>query len=83
MVSQIRQCVKMYSTSKIGYKNDQMTGFSDNFKAKVALEALRGDKTVQQIAAKHHLHPTQVSDIKDLHAKIARLAMENDFCDKG
>lgn len=27
--------------------------FSDKFKATVALEALRGDKTVQEIAAKH------------------------------
>jgi transposase-like protein len=35
--------------------------FSDNFKATVALEALRGDKTVQEIAAKRQLHPTQVS----------------------
>ena len=31
--------------------------FTDQFKAKVALEALRGDKTVQEIAAKHQLHP--------------------------
>ncbi len=30
--------------------------FTDQFKAKVALEALRGDKTVQEIAAKHQLH---------------------------
>ncbi|WP_156505753.1 transposase, partial [Sulfitobacter sp. HI0054] len=29
--------------------------FTDQFKAKVALEALRGDKTVQEIAAKHQL----------------------------
>jgi transposase-like protein len=35
--------------------------FTDQFKAKVALEALRGDKTVQEIAAKHQLHPNQVS----------------------
>ena len=35
--------------------------FSDQFKAAVALEALRGDKTVQEIAAKRQLHPTQVS----------------------
>ncbi|WP_366524043.1 transposase [uncultured Tateyamaria sp.] len=35
--------------------------FTDQFKAKVALEALRGDKTVQKIAAKHQLHPNQVS----------------------
>ncbi|MGA9252868.1 MAG: transposase [Roseobacter sp.] len=33
--------------------------FSDKFKATVALEALCGDKTVQEIAVKHQLHPTQ------------------------
>ena len=38
--------------------------FSDKFKAAVALEALRGDKTVQEIAAKRQLHPTQVSTWK-------------------
>jgi transposase len=35
--------------------------FSDTFKAAVALEALRGDKTVQEIAAKRRRHPMQVS----------------------
>ena len=35
--------------------------FSDKFKATVALEALRGDKTAQKIAAKHKVHPTQVT----------------------
>ena len=35
--------------------------FSDNFKAVVVLEALRGDKTVQEIAAERQLHSTQVS----------------------
>jgi len=40
--------------------------FTDQFKAKVALEALRGDKTVQEIAAKHQLHPNQVSTWKRL-----------------
>ena len=35
--------------------------FSDQFKAAVVIEALRGDKTVQEIAAKRKLHPTQVS----------------------
>ncbi len=34
--------------------------FSDQFKAKVALEALRGDKTVQEIAA----NPNQVNTWK-------------------
>ncbi len=31
--------------------------FTGEFKARVALEALRGDKTVQEIAAKHRVHP--------------------------
>ena len=35
--------------------------FTADFKAKVALEALRGDKTIQQIAARHKVHPNQVS----------------------
>ena len=35
--------------------------FTADFKAKVALEALRGDKTIQEIAAKHKVHPNQVS----------------------
>lgn len=42
-----------------------MTGrrrrFTAEFKAKVALEALRGDRTIQEIAAKHQVHPNQVS----------------------
>lgn len=32
--------------------------------ARVALEALRGDKTVQEIAARHQVHPNQVSTWK-------------------
>ena len=35
--------------------------FTADFKAKVALEALRGDKTIQEIAVKHKVHPNQVS----------------------
>lgn len=83
--------------------------FTDQFKAKVALEALRGDKTIQEIAAKHQVHPNQVStwkrqavegmadvfsrggkgsgpseaEIKELHAKIGRLVVENDFLSQG
>ena len=38
--------------------------FTADFKARVALDALRGDKTVQEIAAKHKVHPNQVSSWK-------------------
>ena len=38
--------------------------FTAAFKARVAKEALRGDKTIQQIAAKHGVHPNQVSQWK-------------------
>ena len=34
--------------------------FTANFKKRVALEALRGDRPVQVIAAKHEIHPNQV-----------------------
>ena len=37
--------------------------FSGDLKAKVALEALRGDRTLQEIASKHQVHPNQVSDL--------------------
>ena len=38
--------------------------FTADFKAKVAPEALRGDQTIQQIAARHKVHPNQVGTWK-------------------
>ena len=38
--------------------------FTGEFKARVAVEALRGDKTVQEIASKHKVQPNQVSTWK-------------------
>ena len=44
---------------------------SADFKARVALEALRGDKTIQEIAVKHKVHPNQVSTWKRPHSALA------------
>ncbi len=38
--------------------------FTADFKAKVALEALHGDKTIQEIAIRYKVHPNQVSTWK-------------------
>lgn len=38
--------------------------FTGEFKAKVALEALRGERPIQDIAAKYGVHPNQVSTWK-------------------
>ncbi|MCX5946660.1 MAG: transposase [Cyanobacteria bacterium] len=37
---------------------------SPEFKAKVAMEAISGRKTIQEIAADHAIHPIQVSQRK-------------------
>jgi transposase-like protein len=72
------------------------------FKAKVALEALKGEQTLVELATRFQVHPNQITewkkqlldrapeifgkdqksegpDVKELHAKIGQLAMENDF----
>ena len=38
--------------------------FTATFKKRVALEALRGDRTIQAIAAQHEVHPNQVKHLE-------------------
>ena len=76
---------------------------SPAFKAKVAVDAVKGEKTLAELAKLHDVHPNQINDwknqlleraasvfgaesapqsavdLKELHAKIGQLALENDF----
>lgn len=42
----------------------QRKQYSAQFKAKVALEALRGHKSTNEIASEHGIHPTQLAQWK-------------------
>ncbi len=44
---------------------------SSAFKAKVALDAIRGDKTLAELAKLHDVHPNQITDWKNQWLKGA------------
>ena len=49
--------------------------FSNEFKARVAIEAIKGRKTISQIASEFEVHPTQVNNWK----KQAMAGIKNGF----
>jgi transposase len=56
---------------------------SASFKAKVALAALRGDKTLAELAEQFDVHPNQISDWKQQMQENASLVFGGDRPDKG
>jgi transposase len=50
---------------------------SPAFKAKVALEAMRGDKTIAEIASQYEIHPNQIMQWKKQLAEEAAGIFEN------
>ena len=55
--------------------------FSAEFKAKVALEAIKGHQTVAELATKHELHPTQIAAWKrEAVEKLAKVFDEKGMC---
>jgi transposase len=50
--------------------------FSGEFKAKVALEAIKAHETINQIATRHEVHPHQVTQWKQQLLQQAPMAFE-------
>lgn len=52
--------------------------FSSEFKAKVALDAIKERKTIQQLAVDYDLHPNQINDWKKSFLSRASEVFEGD-----
>ena len=51
--------------------------FTSAFKAKVAIEAIKEDKTIQELAAKHQVHPSQITTWKKEFLENASLVFDS------
>ncbi len=59
------------------------TQYSSEFKAKIALAAIRGDETIPQLAARYGIHPTQINSWKrQLIEQAAELFSRNTVASK-
>lgn len=59
------------------------TIYSDKQKAQVALEAIKGEKTINQISSQYQVHPTQIQRWKTIAAEgLPGLFSQNDKKDK-
>lgn len=59
------------------------TIYSDKQKAQVALDALKGEKTINQISSQYQVHPTQIQRWKTTAAEgLPGLFSQNDKKDK-
>jgi transposase-like protein len=48
--------------------------FTSEFKSKVAIEALKGQKTVSELAVEFEVHPTQIKNWKKQLMEVSRVA---------
>ena len=53
------------------------TRYNEEFKAKVAMEALREQRTVNEIAGQYQIHPNQVSKWKSQLIENAKILFED------
>lgn len=57
----------------------QKTSYTDKQKAQVALDALRGEKTINQISTQYQVHPTQIHKWKAIASEgLPGLFSQND-----